>query len=120
MCSLYAQLKFQEILQELIIIIRGMKCIPFLIGNVAYPIHTNLQKNWKIVILRVDKITYDSNMNSRKVIIENAFGSLKNRWKILKHFNSKVNKTSPIIVVVYFIIIMKCGVYRNLNWQMQE
>ncbi len=37
-------------------------------------------------------------MNSEKVVIEYAFGSLKNRWKILKHFNSIVNKTLPIIV----------------------
>jgi hypothetical protein len=77
-----------------------MKCTPFLIGNAAYPIRTYLQKIWKNCNhARVDKIKYDSNMNSRKVVIENAFGSLKNKWKILKHFNSKVNKESPIIIV---------------------
>jgi hypothetical protein len=47
----------------------------------------------------VDKIKYDSNMNSRRVVIENAFGSLKNRWTILKHFKSKVDKASPITIV---------------------
>ncbi len=31
-------------------------------------------------------------MNSGKVVIENAFDFLKNRWKILKHFNSRVDK----------------------------
>jgi hypothetical protein len=30
----------------------------------------------------VDKIKYDFNMNLRKVVIENAFGSLKNNGEI--------------------------------------
>jgi hypothetical protein len=38
-------LKYQEILQEPIITIQSMRCTPFLIGDVAYPIHTYLQKN---------------------------------------------------------------------------
>ncbi len=46
----------------------------------------------------MDKIIYDSDINSRRVIIENAFGSLKNRWQILKRFNSRVDKTSPITI----------------------
>jgi hypothetical protein len=33
-------------------------------------------------------------MNKGKVVIENAFGSLKNQWPILKHFNSKVDKAA--------------------------
>jgi hypothetical protein len=76
-----------------------MRCTPFLISDVAYPIHTYLQKNWKTHNLAiVDKIRYDSNLNSRKLVIENAFDFLKNRWKILKHFNSRVDIASPIIV----------------------
>jgi hypothetical protein len=53
----------------------------------------------------VDKIRYDSNMNSRRVVIENAFGFLKNRWRILKHFNSRNDKASPTIIV--------CCVFHN-------
>jgi hypothetical protein len=57
-----------------------MRCTPFLIGDAIYPNHTCLQKNWKTRNpADVDNIRYDSNMNSRKVVIENAFGSLKNR-----------------------------------------
>jgi hypothetical protein len=101
-CSLYAQLKSQEILQEPINIIQGMKCIPFLIDDVVYSICTYLQKNWKTYNpLDVNNIRYDSNMNSRRVVIENAFGSLKNRWKILKHFD----KTS--------LITIACCVFHN-------
>jgi hypothetical protein len=47
----------------------------------------------------VDKIKYDFNMNLGKVVMENAFGSLKNRWRILKHFKFKIDKASPITIV---------------------
>jgi hypothetical protein len=47
----------------------------------------------------VDKIKYDSNINLRKVVIENAFGSLRNRWRILKHFNFKIDKASLITIL---------------------
>jgi hypothetical protein len=40
----------------------------------------------------MDKIRYDFNMNKNKVVIKNAFGSLKNKWTILKHFNSRVDR----------------------------
>jgi len=56
-----------------------MRCTTFLIGDVTYLIRTYLQKNWKTHnFANVDKTRYDSNMNLRKVVIENAFGSLKN------------------------------------------
>jgi hypothetical protein len=79
-----------------------MRCILFFIGDVAYSICTYLQKNWKTCNpANVDKTRYDFNMNSRKVVIENVFGSLKNRWRILKHFD----KTS--------LIAIACCVFHN-------
>jgi hypothetical protein len=58
----------------------------------------------------VDKIKYVYNMNSRKVVIESAFGSLMNKWHILKIFNSRVNRALRITIV--------CCVLRNfcINW----
>ncbi len=35
-------------------------------------------------------------MNKCRIVIENAFGSLKNQWWIWRHFNSKVNKTTRV------------------------
>jgi hypothetical protein len=88
-----------------------MKCTPFLIGDVDYPIHTYLQKNWKTHNLaNVDKIKYDSNMNLGKVIIENAFEFLKNRRRIWKHFNSRVDK-APLIIVVYCVLYNYCEMW---------
>jgi hypothetical protein len=83
-----------------------MKCIPFLIGDVTYSIRTYFKRNWKICNpIDVDKIRYGSNMNLTKVVIENAIGSLKNRWKFLKHLNYRIDRASPIIVV--------CCVFHN-------
>ncbi len=46
----------------------------------------------------MDKQRDDFSMNSRRVIIKNAFGSLKNRWRILRHFNSKVERATRVVV----------------------
>jgi hypothetical protein len=37
-------------------------------------------------------------MNSKRVVIKNAFGSLKNRGRILKHFNLKVDRVARVVV----------------------
>ncbi len=62
----------------------------------------------------MDKHRYDSSMNLGRVIIENAFGSLKNRWRILRHFNLKVDKAAKVIVA--------CCVLHNycLEWGAPE
>jgi len=58
-----------------------VKITPYLIGDFAYPLHTYLQKIWKYHNSNdLNKKRLDSSMNFAKVIIENAFGFLKNRW----------------------------------------
>jgi hypothetical protein len=46
----------------------------------------------------VDNIRYDYIMNSGKQGIENVFGSLKNMWHILKHFNSRIDRTLIVAI----------------------
>jgi hypothetical protein len=49
------------------------------------------KKNWKTCNLaNVDKKKYDSNMNSSRVVIDNAFDFLKHIC-ILKHFNPRID-----------------------------
>jgi hypothetical protein len=50
--------------------------------------------------------THDSSMNTRRVIIKNAFGSLENMWCILRHFNSKVDRATR--VVAYSVLHNYC------------
>jgi hypothetical protein len=83
-----------------VINVRGMRCTPYLIGDSVYPIHSSLQKNFKTHNVEdINKRKFDSSMNSRRVVIENAFGSLKTRWKILKHFNSRVDRATKVTIV---------------------
>jgi hypothetical protein len=37
-------------------------------------------------------------MNLRRVVIKNAFGSLKNKWHILKHFNLTIVSATRVTV----------------------
>ncbi len=36
-------------------------------------------------------------------MIKNDFGSLKNQWPILKHFNSKVDKVARVTITCYVL-----------------
>ena len=45
--SLYRQLRDREILQDPLVVVGHMKCIPYLIAVPAYPIRPYLMKNWK-------------------------------------------------------------------------
>jgi len=49
-------------------------------------------------------------MNSSRVVIENAFVFLKNRWKVLKYFNFRINKASPIIIA-YCVLHNYCEMW---------
>jgi hypothetical protein len=98
--SLYQDLHQRRILQDPSIIVRGVQIQPFLIGDSAYLSRPYLLKNFKPgndPVLH-DQVRFDSAINSGKVVIENAFGALKNRWRILKCFNSDVDKCPTVIV----------------------
>ncbi len=45
-----------------------------------------------------NKRKYDCNTNKCRVVIENAFGLLKNQWWIWRHFNSKVDRTKRVTI----------------------
>jgi hypothetical protein len=40
----------------------------------------------------------DSAMNLERMVIENSFGTLKNMWPMLKHLNSRIDKTPKITI----------------------
>ena len=42
---------------------------------------------------------FDSAVNGGMVVIEQVFGSLKNRWRILKAFNILVEKIVGVILI---------------------
>jgi hypothetical protein len=38
MFNVYRQLKNREILQELVVVVRGVRCTPYIVGDATYPI----------------------------------------------------------------------------------
>ncbi len=46
----------------------------------------------------MDERKFNVVMNTRRVVIKNAFGSLKNKWINLTHFNSRIDIRVPISV----------------------
>lgn len=97
--SLYQELRSRTILSEPVIEVRGVHIQPYLIGDSAYPSQPYLLKNFKPQNpALVDQIRFDSSVNSGRVAIEQAFGDLKNRWRILQSFGGDVNQCATVTV----------------------
>ena len=91
--NLYRNLKNQEILQDPLMVIGDIRCTLYLIGDSVYPIRPYLIKSWK-TLNDLQKRRFDNAINSDRIAIENVSGALKNRWRILKHFNSKIDRVA--------------------------
>ena len=88
--SLYAQLVARSILQEPVVLVRGTRVRPYLLADAGYPSREYMLRNFKPADGNVDKIRFDMQMNAGRVLVENAFGLLKGRWRILKRANCSV------------------------------
>ena len=49
-------------------------------------------------------------MNSGRAVIEHAFRALKNRWRILKHFNMNMDKAITVNIA-YCVLHNFCEIY---------
>ena len=103
------KLSTKQILIELIIELRNINMGLYFIEDTTYWSWAYTLKNYKIVILAnaamVDKIRFDSTMNIGRVMVEQIFGSLKNRWPILKAFK-------PFGENVH-VVILTCCILHN-------
>ena len=59
-----------------------------------------------------DSPRFDSSVNSGRVVIEQAFGALKNRWRILKGFNMSVEKAA-LVTLACCVLHNYCEVHRH-------
>jgi hypothetical protein len=97
MSSLYCSLWSKHILQEPIVTIKGVQIQPYLLEHATYLIRSYLLKGYKPQNNDlVHQIWFDQFMNKGRVLIENAFGTLRNWWRILKKFNARVDQTFMI------------------------
>jgi hypothetical protein len=56
-----------------------------------------------------DKMRFDSVINDGMVVIEQNFGSLNNRWHIIKAFNMLFEKT-VIVISTYCVLHIYCEI----------
>ncbi len=77
----------------------------YLLGDASYASWYYLLRNFKPVDGNLEKIMFDQQMNVGRVSIENAFGILKNRWRILHCINACVDRAPGIL--------MACSVFHN-------
>ena len=86
-------------MSEPVLEIGGVEVRPYLLGDSAYPSRPYLLKIFKANVTDPrfnDKKRFDESVNSGRVVIEHAFGALKNRWRILKHFNMNMDKAATV------------------------
>lgn len=91
MSSIYQQLQTRSILKEPIVVIEGLKIKPNLLRNASYASRNYFLCNFKLVDGNLDKIMFDQQMDVGRVNIENAFGILKNKWRILHYVIVRVD-----------------------------
>ena len=95
--SSHTQLSIRYILNKFIIRLRNINIQSYLIRDTTYPNRSYMLKNYKPANpVMVDKMRVDFVVNDRRVVIEHTFGSLKNRWHILKDFNISVEKLAAV------------------------
>ena len=85
----------------------------YLLGDSAYPSCPYMLKNFKSSITNPnfsDKRRFDECVNVERVVIENAFEALKNRWRILKNFNMDINKAA-IVTLACCVLHNFCEIY---------
>lgn len=88
-CDLYKKLKGGEILSSPIISLQGERIGPYLLADSAYKATTFLVKPFRIKagLHLQEKHAFDRQLSKGRVKVENAFGLLKNRWRILRELN---------------------------------
>jgi hypothetical protein len=79
-------------------VVEGLEIKPYLFGNA---IQNYLLCNFKLVDENLDKIMFDRQLNVKRINIENDFGNLKNRSRILHCINACVDKVFKIMMVCY-------------------
>ena len=112
--SLYAQLLVtRSILQEPVVLVRGTRVRLYLLADACYLSCEYMLRNFKPADSNVNKIRFYLEINVGRVLVENAFGLLKGRRRILKRANCSVFRLPKLVaaccVLHNFCQLMEVG-----------
>ena len=93
--------------------ISGVQVPPYLIGDAAYPLKTWLMKPFPDRGLSNNEKTLNYRLSRARMVVENAFGRLKGRWRRLMKRNDMTLDNIPVIIAA-------CCVLHNICEKNQE
>ncbi|MCO5611410.1 hypothetical protein L7F22_065663 [Adiantum nelumboides] len=97
--TIYAQMKRNEVLNTPLLEVSGLRVRPYIVGDSAYKPTSFLLKAYKSKGGQdlSQKNVFDRHIAKGRVKVENAFGVLKNRWRILRDLNVNL-PLAPLVI----------------------
>lgn len=110
--SIYGEMKSCTVLDRPLMFVSNVQIRPYLVGDSAYKPTSFLLKAFKSKVGQdlAKKNAFDKQIAKGRIKVENAFGILKNRWRILRDLNVTLTFAPH---VVYCIILCKLEVRQN-------
>lgn len=88
---------------------------PYIVGDSAYPLHTQIHKPFTIKQTGSDdQNAYDKYLRRKRIKIENTFGILKNRWRTLKNLNVDV-KHAALVITACCVLQKTCHINHDIR-----
>ena len=113
--QLYRRLTNKEVLHTNSYNVMGKYIMPFLLGDSAYPLSLWLVKPFPHnATLTSSQQTFTYRLSRARIVVENAFGRLKARWRqLMKHNNMDISHV-PKVVTTCCILHNLCEVHGDL------
>lgn len=93
--------------------IHGVQVPPFIIGDAAYPLKPWLMKPFPDRGLCDEKKRYNYRISRARMVVENAFGRLKGRWRRLMKRNDMSVYHVPCIVTACCVLHNVCETFKE-------
>ena len=103
--NLYKKITEEELLPSKPLRVNGVDVPLFLIGDSAYPLNTWLMKPFPHNgVLTTEQKTFNYRLCRARIVVENAYGRLKARWRRLMKRNDMHVRNIPNVVAVACIL----------------